>query len=371
MASRTNSSSNSNAPHLGPVVDEGRADGDRYGAHELAMVLSHYDLGPIDRIRRYVRGSRRAPKLRLTAARGEFMLKRRAPGKDEARRVSFSHELQLYLERRKYPVAGLIKTRTDGQSVLVLHGRTYEMFRFVEGERDDKSLGSAGQSGRALGHFHRLLRGYEVSYRGAMGSYHASGTIESAIKQAPTMITAAGPADPEAELAQRCQYLYEAYHDAAERAGAAGIAEQARGVIHGDWHPGNLLYRDGAVVAVLDFDSARYEARIIDLANAALQFSMKMDDPKDLDNWSSKLDVERIRALVWGYNETVGEPLTTEERSAVPWLMVEAIILESILPIAATGRFGELSGSAFLRMIERKVRWLRPRAEKLAEYLEQ
>ena len=61
--------------------------------------------------------------------------------------------------------------------------------------------------------------------------------------------------------------------------------------------------------------------------------------------------------------------LSPAEREALPWLILEALILESVLPIAATGRFAQLSGSAFLRMVMRKVRWLRPRAKKLAAYV--
>jgi hypothetical protein len=41
-----------------------------------------------------------------------------------------------------------------------------------------------------------------------------------------------------------------------------------------------------------------------------------------------------------------------------------------VIPIAATGRFAMLKGSSFLGMVERKVHWLRPRAQKLIEFIE-
>jgi Ser/Thr protein kinase RdoA (MazF antagonist) len=84
--------------------------------------------------------------------------------------------------------------------------------------------------------------------------------------------------------------------------------------------------------------------------------------------WPDTLDVRRMKALVAGYHDEA-EPLSADELAAVPWLMVEALILESVMPIAATGRFGPLSGHAFLGMVERKVRWIRKRARKLVEYL--
>ena len=60
----------------------------------------------------------------------------------------------------------------------------------------------------------------------------------------------------------------------------------------------------------------------------------------------------------------------SDELAALPWLMTEALILESVIPIAATGSFGHLSGSRFLRMVEGKVHWISPRADKLIRYVE-
>ena len=50
-------------PHLGPVLDE-ETNREIFGAHELAIVLSRYDLGGIDQIQIMPIGSRRAPKVR-------------------------------------------------------------------------------------------------------------------------------------------------------------------------------------------------------------------------------------------------------------------------------------------------------------------
>jgi Ser/Thr protein kinase RdoA (MazF antagonist) len=358
------------APHLGPVVDDDRAEGARFEAPELGIVLSHYELGIITHIRQYRRGSRRAPKLRIAASAGEFLLKRRAPGRDDPYRVAFAQDLQLFLGDRGYPVPGLIGTRTDNNSMLQHNGRIYEMFRFVKGKRDDGSTGAAEQAGRALGWLHRLLEAYEPSYTPATGSYHAAAGLDGALKQIPAMVEAAEPGTARQELEDRCSSLSDVYHSAAERTDAAGIGTWPPRVLHGDWHPGNLLYRDGAVVAALDFDSARIEPRIIDVANAALQFSMRMTKPDDPESWPERLDVRRIRALLRGYNLAASKPVSVDERQTLPWLIIEALILESVLPIAATGRFARLSGSSFLKMVERKVRWLQPRAGKLIEYLE-
>jgi homoserine kinase type II len=370
MASSTPRSSTPSAPHLGPIVDD-RSGHDRFETHELAMVLSHWDLGVIKRLRPYPRGSRRAPKLRVTSERGEVLLKRRAPGRDDPQRVAFAQDLQLYLSARDYPLPPMIATRHRRSSMVHLHGRIYEMFGFVEGDRDDRSSEAAREAGRTLGLLHRLLRDYEPTYAPPAASFHqARALVDSAAKQIPAMVAAAEPGGTTDEIERRCTVLRDVYHDAAQRAELAGIAAWPPRVLHGDWHPGNLLYRDRRIVAVLDFDSARIEPRIIDVANAALQFSMRTSDGENPEQWPEALEVKRIRALLAGYDETAEEPISSEERQALPWLILEALIVETVIPIAATGRFAMLKGSSFLGMVERKVRWLRPRAQKLIEFIE-
>ena len=63
------------------------------------------------------------------------------------------------------------------------------------------------------------------------------------------------------------------------------------------------------------------------------------------------------------------EELSEPELKVVPWLIIEALIAESVVPIATTGSFARIPGSPFLSMIERKVRWLAPRAAKLLEFI--
>ena len=51
-------------------------------------------------------------------------------------------------------------------------------------------------------------------------------------------------------------------------------------------------------------------------------------------------------------------------------LMVETMIAEAVLPIAATGFFGSLRGTDFLRMILRKARWIDTNRQTLTAAIE-
>jgi homoserine kinase type II len=343
---------------------------ERLSASEVRAALARYDLGTIEQVRHYPRGSRRAPKVWIRSAHGEFILKRRAPGHDDPHRVAFAHSVQLFLAERGFPVAALVGTRDDNNSLLELDGRTYELFTYVAGRSYDHSLPGARLAGTALGRLHQLLAGHQPRFSPPTGTFHASPGIKTAFSGAPARIAAVEPGPDAAATIRTVKYLYKAYGDAARRVEALGYRAWPSGVIHGDWHPGNLLYRGGRVVAVLDFDSARIEPRSADLANAILQFSMRIG-PADSDPraWPEGLDPGRLQALAVGYHEAAHLPLRPEEIEALPWLIIEALIMESIVPIAATGRFGRLTGSGFLAMVEEKVRWIRPRCDRMAKLI--
>src|SRR5476651_1969426 len=67
-----------------------RGDREIFGTEELAIVLSHFEIGIVEAIVEYPRGSRKAPKLLITTDQGKFLLKRRARGKDDPFKVAFS-----------------------------------------------------------------------------------------------------------------------------------------------------------------------------------------------------------------------------------------------------------------------------------------
>ena len=119
-------------------VGDGKAR-EHFAADELAIVLSHFDLGTIEWIKEFPRGSRKAPKLLLRTENGTYLLKRRARGKDDPFKVAFCHQLQLYLAAKQFPLPHLIGTRTENNSMLQFRGATYELFAYVKGTNDGKS----------------------------------------------------------------------------------------------------------------------------------------------------------------------------------------------------------------------------------------
>ncbi len=119
--------------------------------------------------------------------------------------------------------------------------------------------------------------------------------------------------------------------------------------IHGDFDASNLLWKDGKLAAVLDFDWCRRDALACDLA-AALPWDQMTGD--------------RIRALIEGYEEV--RPLDDTE-----WALLPALTRAHLLFFIAF-RLVEwklLGGERPTHSIGRTVRDRLPRTEGLERYL--
>jgi Ser/Thr protein kinase RdoA (MazF antagonist) len=128
-----------------------------------------------------------------------------------------------------------------------------------------------------------------------------------------------------------------------------------------------MLFNDHRLAAVLDFDSVKVAPAVTDLANGMLQFSIVGDRPNPTD-WPDYFDQAKLVQFLNGYCEVI--ELGKNELDSLLDLMVETMIAEAVLPVAATGFFGNLSGVDFLRMIVRKTEWLDKNREKLTEAMQ-
>lgn len=344
----------------------------QFAPDELAIVLSHYDLGTIEAIQEFARGSRKAPKLIIRADSGLYLLKRRASGKNDPFKVAFCHALQLHLSEKQFPLPHLIGTKKDNNSMLQWKGSIYELFEYIKGSSYDNSLAATGDAGKVLALFHKLLKDYQPEYEPPEGSYHGARSVSTSMKAIPDTLARV---DPDATSQQRdalqrtVDFLFDSYDAAARTVNDIGLPNWPTQIVHSDWHPGNMLFRGSRVVAVIDYDAARLQQRILDAANGALQFSILGggDDPAQ---WPDYIDESRFKRFIRGYDSVPDCVLSRAELRTVPHLMIEALIAESAIPVAATGSFARMEGFRFLQMVERKVRWLQAHCEHLVATLD-
>jgi Ser/Thr protein kinase RdoA (MazF antagonist) len=340
---------------------------ERFSPSELAVVLSHYDLGVIESAKEYPRGSRRSPKLLLRTAGGRYLLKRRAEGRDKPARVTFAHTLLWHLRQKGFPVPEMLTTRDGQDSMLAYDGRVYELFEYVAGERYDASLEQTAHAGKTLARFHRAVADYQTAWQPPPGGYHDSDAVRVGLNSIPTTIKSHDSViGQEAELLSLTQELYERYDEAAEAVNRLGFGQWPAWITHGDWHPGNMLFRGGKVVVVLDFDAVRRGPSITDVANGMLQFSI-LRGGEDPEQWPEFFDQTRMRRFLMGYTSRV--KLSREQGESIPHLMIESLTAECVAPVAATGSLGQIPGFGVLQMARRKVHWLQRNFERLQQWI--
>ena len=335
--------------------------GAHFSSEELAQVLSHYDIGVIHKVKPLSAGNMRAPKMVVVSEQGKFLLKRRPKGKDDLYRVAFSHSVQTLLAKRAFPVTALVTTSDENNTILQLDNHIYEFFRFVTGRRYDGTSEATVDAGRQLAKFHQYLAefaGQSALLGGLRGNFHDSGLVRRHLRT----IGAEKPASEEKRLKRAVEVLMELYNRSAVRVNELGFDDWPQQVVHGDWHPGNMLFANHRIRAVLDFDSVKIAPKVTDLANGMLQFSIVGDRPNPAD-WPAYLDQAKLVQFLDGYRQV--NQLDEIELGSLLDLMIETIIAEAVLPIAATGLFGNLSGADFPEMIRRKAEWLHKNRKKL------
>ncbi|MBN2181696.1 MAG: phosphotransferase [Sedimentisphaerales bacterium] len=331
--------------------------GVQFSSEELVCVLSHYDIGVILRIKPLSGGNRRSPKMVVISEQGKYLLKRRPRGKDDLARVVFAHEIQRHLEENDFPVTILLATRKRHETALRLDHHIYELFEFVSGSRYDGSPEETAEAARQLARFHRLMADYPHG-QPPINCYHDSSAVRRHLKTIGTNRSAL----PSQKMRVTSDTLMRLYNDSSICVSELGFDSWPRQIIHGDWHPGNMLFSRHKIAALLDFDSIRVASPVTDLANAMLQFSIVSGRPNPND-WPDYFDEDKLARFIKGYR-SVAE-LDKNKLDALVDLMIETMIAEAVLPIAATGFFGHLSGTDFLDMILRKAKWLDKHRDKL------
>ncbi len=335
---------------------------DTFATDELAIVLSHYDLGVIESITEFKRGSRRSPKLGIVTDSGKYLLKKRATDRGGLERVTYTHAIQDHLAKKNYPLPRLQSPRETDETVLTLGESLYEIFEYVSGHPYSGEPAETRAAGRVLAEFHTALADFPDRRSFASCGYHDALGVQTGLNAIPASVSAHDSAAGEdAEVLALTSFLFEAYTAAADKVEKAGYPEWPESITHSDWHPGNILYKRGEVLAVIDYDCAKPGKPTCDIANGALQFSIVAAGAPD--SWPDHLDVVRIREFLSGYEECT--PIDETHAEMLPYLMIEALIAEAVLPIAATGTFGRYGGYGFMQMVRRKVRWIQAHADQL------
>ncbi|MFC1410256.1 phosphotransferase enzyme family protein [Streptacidiphilus sp. N1-12] len=215
--------------------------------------------------------------------------------------IAAQHRAIAALREHGLPTAPPLAAR-DGRTFVLVRGRRYAMFPWVEGaHRTGRSLDHAqcAALGTLLGRIHRTLAELHppVDQPAAVPSANPDDTwrtiddlLERSRRHDPQQ-----PFDALARhrLRERRELLAAYRH---RRPGPA--AAPPTGWVHGDFHPLNLLYRGTEPVAVLDWDRLGLKPRTEEAVRAATLF---FHHPE-----TGVLDLPRLRHYARAYREASG-----------------------------------------------------------------
>jgi Ser/Thr protein kinase RdoA (MazF antagonist) len=290
---------------------------------QLQRALEQYGLHAIGRSRTLSAPGARGAAVQVVTPQGEVVVKRYKQALDSSA-LPIEHAVLKALAASDVPVPNLRQALDGGTSVSV-DGSRFSVSDAIRGYRHPHELVMARAdrhsleaiAGRLLARLHTTLADVQVPSSETLGFLKRGGPrVREVDWFADRLASAPAPRRVRAWAIAALWQLREAFD-----AHSLPIT-----VIHGDYAPYNLLVRAGNVPVIVDFELARLDWRLVDLATGVGWFSRR--------RWG--FDIGAARRLIDAYHQTSdasGEELAmipamaaflALQRAAVTWSRAES-----------------------------------------------
>jgi len=301
----------------------------------IRQALAAYDLGAV-RAASHHAGTA-AKTWRVATDHGSYLLRTRGSRTATDDLIAYDHALRRHLLAAGIPTAAPLTTRT-GRSFTRVGDKALELYAIVPGAPlPHASMPEIAAAARALAAFHAATRDFApartlppvAQYR-TLGIDTAAARMESPalLTQVYDRLAVPAPGSPfTAGLADARRWLQRLRREFDDDVYGA----LPHTVTHGDFTLANILFLDGRVSGIFDFDWARWAPRIRDVADGLFFISGERRTPlvaSDIWSLTEAAVLSPERALCWlrSYQETA--PLEARELDCIPlalaarWLSV-------------------------------------------------
>ncbi|NLC68537.1 MAG: phosphotransferase [Clostridiaceae bacterium] len=251
------------------------------------------------------------------------------------RSLKYSSELQMLFEeeylRHVYskgiPVPVPLKVK-NGQCWYNVDGNTYQIYPFIDGgDFDCNSDSNVTEGGTFLGKLHTAVSDFMPVNERYLPRYDSPDLIMDALnktmKKNWSKITG--------EEKRVLEFIIEQTMLIKENVPDRVYDSLPKLIIHGDYHPANVKYKNGKICGLFDFDWVSRQPRIRDIVDGIIYFSSKRDENIKGDNIFSLtsgyiMDLRRIKIFFDAYNKSVNLTLSPQEINCIPYLICARLI---------------------------------------------
>ena len=237
--------------------------------------------------------------------------------------MRFEHELVAHLRNSGFPAPVVVPT-VSGDTCAAVVGDLYSVSVFVDGSGYE--AGNAEhlrESARALAEYHRISASFRPLSSRSQEPFLNENLRERLTEMPPPEAIcdfADVYADHDLQIPDLLESLFYALEKSEEVLGLLDrlYPELPLLTIHGSCRRRSAIFSGDRLITMLDFDNARYEARILDLAIALHDFARVFGERGSPD-FKVPLDLEIVSEFLGAYLQA--NPLELAEVVALPALL--------------------------------------------------
>jgi Ser/Thr protein kinase RdoA (MazF antagonist) len=273
-------------------------------------ILSDYDLAGPDRITELKPGT----VWHIDHPSGQWVIAKRPiydPGSRRVERFEAASRLMTELHSAGYPWVHA-KRNKDGRYITVQDASLYQVTSFVEGENtwDLETPEMLPDVGRAMGAYHRYQ---ETSSFDAQLPVHdfIGMTLNGLENRRQELLSFAAGRKPPIEAIDEALDRF--------RTITPALMTLPSGLIHMDLSSGNLLFKNGRLSGIIDFE-AFFAPFILDIGTTGLYWAIQFD-PETSD---TRVDLGRLKTLLESYAEerSLGQDEILALKDAFVWCAI-------------------------------------------------
>ena len=315
------------------------------------VIRDHYDLGEVA-MPQQLEGAhqRRHRKMTVETSKGKFLVKTYNTDPVALDALRFQHHLSERLHENELPVARIQRARS-GKGFVELDTWAVELQRFIEGKSMRVNGATLTSSANALGRLHEVCRDLPHPPRDV--NMWRFSEVPREIFQNLFDRAKAESSDPVVDAC--CNELALFTREAQEALSIEKRNEFEVGLIHGDWHGANLLYRRDELAAIIDLEFAGHGCYLEDIAYGISNLCIRTTA-------SGEKMLARTNILLDTYQ--MHRSLSYAELVALPY----AVGVKHLTTVAyQTQQHGKVAGYTAVQWLKRLVlqcRWLAQQSHK-------